>query len=298
MKRTIPFRGTGTALITPFTATGALDERALQKHVEDQIRGGVEVLIPTGTTGESVTLTDDEVAYVVEIVATTAHGRAKVFAGAGSNSTQKTIALAKRVLDAGADGVLSVSPYYNKPTQEGLYRHYAAIADAVDAPIIAYNVPGRTASNIEAATTLRIAEEIPQIVGVKEASGNFGQIMEILKHRPKNFAVWSGDDAITLPMIALGADGVISVVSNEVPRLFSDMVRLCLDGKFTEALLHHNRLLPLMNINFIESSPIPVKAALAMMGRIKEQYRLPLVPLSKKHRPALQKILDELGLMK
>ncbi|TAK57902.1 MAG: 4-hydroxy-tetrahydrodipicolinate synthase [Bacteroidetes bacterium] len=297
MKRTIPFRGTGTALVTPFTATGAIDERALTRLVEFQLAGGVEALLPTGTTGESVTLSDDEFSRVVEIVVSQVQGRVNVFAGAGSNSTAKAVTLSKHALEAGADGVLIVAPYYNKPTQEGFFRHYAAIADAIDAPIIAYNVPGRTSSNIEAATTLRIAEEIPQVVGIKEASGNFGQIMEILRNRPKNFAVWSGDDAITLPMIACGADGVVSVVSNEIPKMFSDMVRLCLKGKFNDAVKLHNRMLPLMNINFIESNPIPVKAALAMMGLIKEQYRLPLVPLSKKHKPALKKVLDELGLL-
>ena len=297
MKKTIPFRGTGTALITPFTTNDTIDEAAIKRLVEFQIQGGVEALLPTGTTGESVTLNDDEFSRVVEIVATQANGRVPVFAGAGSNSTKKCIALSKRALDAGADGVLVVGPYYNKPTPEGFFQHYAAIADAIDAPIIEYNVPGRTASNIDAATTLRIAEEIPQVVGVKEASGNFGQVMEILSHRPKNFGVWSGDDAITLPMVALGADGVVSVVSNEIPKMFSDMVRLCLKGKFSDAVKQHNKMLTLMNVNFVESNPIPVKAALAMMGKIKEVYRLPLVPLSKKHRPALKRVLVELGLI-
>jgi 4-hydroxy-tetrahydrodipicolinate synthase len=221
----------------------------------------------------------------------------KVIAGAGSNSTTKALALAKKMIGAGAHGVLSVAPYYNKPTQEGFYQHYAAIAEATDSPIIVYNVPGRTASNIEAETTLRIAEEIPNVVGIKEASGNLGQIMEILRNRPAGFGVWSGDDAITLPMVALGADGVVSVVSNEVPGMFSQMVRLCLKGKFEKATALHNRLLPLMNFNFVESNPIPVKAALAMMGMIEERYRLPLVPLSDKHRPKLKQILEELDLL-
>lgn len=297
MKRIIPFRGTGTALVTPFTTSGTIDEQAIKRLIEFQVTGGVEAILPTGTTGESVTLTDDEIARVVDLVVEQANGRVKVFAGAGSNATKKTITLAKRVIESGADGVLVVGPYYNKPTQEGFFQHYAAIAEAVDAPIIEYNVPGRTASNIEAATTLRIAEEIPQVVGVKEASGNFGQVMEILRNRPNHFAVWSGDDAITLPMISLGGDGVVSVVSNEIPKMFSAMVRLCLEGKFVQAVKQHNRMLPLMNINFIESNPIPVKAALAMMGMIKEQYRLPLVPLNKKHRPALKKVLEDLELL-
>lgn len=297
MKKKILFRGTGTALVTPFKANGFLDEKALRKLVDFQIKGGVEALLPTGTTGESVTLTDDEQARVVEVVADQADGRVRIFAGAGSNSTQKAISIAKRALKAGAEGILSVGPYYNKPTQEGYFRHYAAIAGSVDASIIVYNVPGRTASNIEAETTLRLAEEIPNIVGIKEASGNFGQIMEILRHRPKHFGVWSGDDAVTLPLAALGADGVVSVVSNEIPKMFSEMVRLCLHGKFVDASKLHNRMLDLMNFNFTESNPIPVKAALGMMGIIEEQYRLPLVPLSEKHRPRLRRILKELELI-
>ncbi len=296
MRKKILFRGTGTALVTPFKSNGFIDEKALRKLVSYQIDGGVEALLPTGTTGESVTLTDDEQARVVEVVADQAEGRVPIFAGAGSNSTQKAIALARRVLKAGADGVLSVGPYYNKPTQEGYFRHYGAIAGSIDAPIIVYNVPGRTASNIEAETILRIAEEIPNVAGVKEASGSFGQIMEILRHRPKHFGVWSGDDAITLPLVALGADGVVSVVANEAPKMFSDMVRFSLHGKFDHAVKLHNRLLDLMNFNFIESNPIPVKAALAAMGMIEEQYRLPMVPLSERHRPKLKRILKELGL--
>jgi len=293
----ILFRGTGTALVTPFTDNGGIDEPTLRRLVDFQIKGGVEALIPTGTTGESVTLTEDEITHVVGIVVDQSAGRVKVIAGAGSNSTSKTIFLAKQVVAAGADGILCVAPYYNKPTQEGLFQHYRAIAEEIDAPVIIYNVPGRTACNIDAQTTLRIAEEIPGVAGVKEASGNFGQIMEILRNRPKEFGVWSGDDAITLPMTALGADGVISVVANEVPKLFSAMVRSCLRGKFDEAIITHNKLLPLMNINFIESNPIPVKAALSMMGKIQERYRLPLVPLSGKHRPALKIILEELKLL-
>ncbi len=296
MKKKILFRGTGTALVTPFKSNGFLDEKSLRKLVEYQIANGVEALLPTGTTGESVTLTDDEQARVIEVVVDQADGRVPIIAGAGSNATQKAITLARRVLKAGADGVLSVGPYYNKPTQEGYFRHYAAIAGAIEAPMIVYNVPGRTASNIEAETLLRLAEEIPNIAGVKEASGNLGQIMEILRHRPKHFGVWSGDDAITLPLVALGADGVVSVVSNEVPKMFSDMVRLCLHGKFDQAARIHNRLLDLMNFNFVESNPIPVKAALAMMGMIEEQYRLPMLPLSDRHRPKLRKILKELDL--
>ena len=265
MKRTLLFKGTGTALVTPFTTNGKVDEAALKKIIEYQIKGGVEAILPTGTTGESVTLTEEEQEQVVSIVVKHARGRVKIIAGAGSNSTSKAIDHAKNALKAGADGILSVAPYYNKPTQEGFYQHYAAIASEIDAPIVIYNVPGRTSSNIESATTLRLAEKFPNIAGIKEASGNFGQIMEIIRHRPKGFGVWSGDDAIALPLIALGSDGIVSVVSNEVPKLFSDMVRLCLKGNFSQALKIQYKLLDLMNFNFIESSPIPVKAVLAQM---------------------------------
>lgn len=296
MKKMI-FRGTGTAIVTPFRSDGSIDERALRRLVDFQIKGGVEAILPTGTTGESVTLTDAEQERVIAIVVDQARGRVKVVAGAGSNATQKAVGLARQARNAGADGILSVGPYYNKPTQEGYFRHYAAIADAVDLPIIVYNVPTRTASNIEAATTLRIAEEIPRVVGVKEASGNIVQMMEILRSRPRGFAVYSGDDQFTLPLMSLGAEGVVSVVSNEVPKEFSTMVRYCIEGKFEKATTLHNRLLPLMNVNFIESNPIPVKAALAMMGKIGEHYRLPMVPLSKKHRPLLRSVLLDLGLL-
>jgi 4-hydroxy-tetrahydrodipicolinate synthase len=296
MKRKLLFRGTGTALITPFRNNGSIDEAALRTLVDRQLKGSVEALLPTGTTGESATLTEDEQARVVAIVAEQVNGRVPVIAGAGSNATAKAISLSRRMLAAGADAILSVGPYYNKPTPEGYFRHFAAIAEAIDAPVVVYNVPGRTASNIDAATTLRLAEEVPSIAGIKEASANFAQIMEILKHRPKQFGVWSGDDALTLPLVALGADGVVSVVSNQAPAEFSSMVRFCLKGDFVKATALHNRLLDLMNFNFIESNPIPVKCALAMLGLIGENYRLPLVPLSAKHRPKLKAILRDAGL--
>jgi len=295
MRKNLLFRGTGTALVTPFMKNGTVDEQAIRRLVQRQLKGGVEALLPTGTTGESVTLDEDEQQRVVEIVADETNGRIPVIAGAGTNSTGKTISLAHRMLAAGADGVLCVGPYYNKPTQEGYYRHYASIADALDAPLIVYNVPGRTAGNIGAETTLRIAEEIPAVAGIKEASANLGQIMEILRNRPDNFGVWSGDDAITLPISVLGADGVVSVVSNVVPGLFSKMVRLCLEGDYARALKIHNRLLPLMNFDFVESNPIPVKAVLAELHLIEEVYRLPLVRLGAAHRPLLKKILAGLG---
>jgi 4-hydroxy-tetrahydrodipicolinate synthase len=296
MKRNILFRGTGTAIVTPFTETGDVDIRSLKKLVDRQISGGVEAIIPAGTTGESVTLSESEHLQVVNTVVEWAHGKVKVIAGAGSNATGKTITIARRVIAEGADAILSVTPYYNKPTQEGLYQHYAAIASAIDAPIILYNVPGRTACTMEVSTMLRLADEFPHIAGVKEASGNFAAIMDILRRRPKGFGVWSGDDAITLPLMALGADGVISVVSNEVPKQFSNMVRFCLQGRFNQALKIHNELLRLMQFNFVESSPIPVKAVLAEMGLIGEYYRLPLVRMNDKNKPTMKNILKELRL--
>jgi 4-hydroxy-tetrahydrodipicolinate synthase len=297
MKRTPIFRGTGTALVTPFDSRGGVDLRALARLVKFQADGGVEAILPVGTTGESVTLTEAEQAVVIATVRERAPKRIKIIAGAGSNSTAKSVQLAKAAERAGADGLLVVGPYYNKPTQEGFYRHYAEVASATALPVIMYNVPGRTASNIAAATTLRLARDFPTINGVKEASGNFEQIMEILRGRPKGFGVWSGDDSITLALMALGADGVVSVVSNEAPREFSTMVRLCLRKKYDAALKIHNRLLPLMTANFIESSPIPVKAALAMMGMIGERYRLPLVPMGKENRKKFAGVLKGLGLV-
>ncbi len=292
MKRKILFRGTGTALVTPFKTSGEIDSEALKKLVDFQIEKGVEAIIPAGTTGESASLSEAEQLSLINLVVQQANNRVKIIAGAGANDTSKAIKLAKLAYSTGVDAVLSVAPYYNKPTQEGIFRHYQMIAEEV--PIIIYNVPGRTSVNIEAETTLRIAEEIPNVIGIKEASGNISQIMEILRNRPAGFGVWSGDDAITLPLIALGADGVISVVSNEIPDIFSKMVRLALNGKYEEAKKIHYKILPLMNFNFIESNPIPVKAVLAEMKMIEEVYRLPLVPLSDKHRNKMLKILKEL----
>ncbi len=297
MTRKPLFRGTGTALVTPFDKHGEVDLASLASLVRFQVAGGVEAILPVGTTGESVTLTEAEQAIVIATVRERAPRSVKVIAGAGSNSTAKTVQLARAAARAGADGILCVAPYYNKPTQEGFYRHYAEIASATDLPIILYNVPGRTASNMTAATTLRLAKDIPLINGIKEASGNMDQIMEILSRRPKGFGVWSGDDSFTFPLVALGADGIVSVVSNEVPREFSRMVRLALDGRYAAALKIHNRLLPLMSANFIESNPIPVKAALAMMGRIEARYRLPLVPMGAENLKIFSRILRDLKLI-
>lgn len=297
MAKRKPFQGTGTALVTPFKKDGSLDEKSLRRLVDFQIKNGVEALIPVGTTGESPTLTYKEHYRVFDIVIDQANGRAKIFAGTGSNSTEEAIEQSKHAKKAGADAALVVGPYYNKPTQDGYFQHYRAIADAVDIPIIVYNVPGRTGGNIEASTILKMASEIPAIMAVKEASGNMAQIMEIARNKPRGFSLLSGDDALTLPMMSLGGDGCISVVANETPKDFSDMVRFCLKGQWDNALSLHNKLLPLMNINFIEANPIPVKAALAMMGLIEEVYRLPLVPIGDKNREKLKTVLKDFALL-
>ncbi|HTR98747.1 MAG TPA: 4-hydroxy-tetrahydrodipicolinate synthase [Bacteroidota bacterium] len=297
-RRTLLFRGTGTALVTPFRKDGGVVEVVLRVLVDRLIKAGVVALVPVGSTGEGATLNEEEQAHVIESVVEQAHGRVPVIAGASSNATVRAVALAKEAKHRGADAILTVAPFYNKPTQEGLYQHFSAIADAVEMPIVVYNVPGRTASNIEAATQLRLAEEIPYIAGVKEASGNLAQIMEVLHHRPAGFGVWSGDDNLTLPLVALGADGIISVVSNEVPKEFGDMVRAALKGKYEKARELHFRLLHLMNVNFVESNPIPVKAAMAKMDLLEEVYRLPLTPLSDASRAKLEKTLKQLRLVK
>jgi 4-hydroxy-tetrahydrodipicolinate synthase len=277
-------------------ADGTVDEGALRSLVEFQITNGVNGVVPCGTTGESATLNHAEHHHVMDVVVEQAAGRVPVIIGAGSNSTREAISLTQHARAIGANAVLSIAPYYNKPTQEGFYQHYKAITESVEIPIFVYNVPGRTGSNITAETTLRIAELLG-IAGIKEASGNIQQIMEILRHRPPQFTVLSGDDALTLPLMALGADGAISVVANEAPLLFSSMVRLCLEEKFSEARVVHEELLKLMSLNFIESNPIPVKSALAMMGMIEEAYRLPLTPMSGEHRFAVRRALEELHLL-
>jgi len=291
-------RGCATALVTPFTANGSIDDERMRALVDRQIRGGINLLVPCGTTGESATMTEEEDAHVIAVTIQIARGRAKVIAGAGSNSTAAAIDYSKRFRDLGADAVLQVAPYYNKPTQEGLYAHFSAIARAVpDVPIMLYNVPGRTSSNIAAGTTLRLARDSENIVAIKEASGNLSQIMEILRERPANFSVLSGDDAVTLPLIALGGDGIVSVASNEAPDLMSQMTNLALEGKWDEARRLHYRLLRLMETNFIESSPGPVKAAMAMMGLLEENFRLPLVPVTEKSRAKIREVIAELGLL-
>jgi len=290
------WQGTYTALVTPFRADGALDEDRLRGLVDFQLEGKVEGIVPCGTTGEGATLTADEQVRVVEIVVERAGGRARVVAGAGGNATAAVIALAKRHRAAGADAILSVVPYYNKPTQAGMLAHFGAVADALDVPVVLYNVPGRTSANMRAETTLRLAEHA-NVAAVKEASGDLVQVAEILRERPEGFSVLSGEDNLTLPIVALGGDGVISVVSNEVPKEMAEMVRAGLAGDLAEARRLHYRLLGLMNANFYETNPQPVKAALAMMGRLEEHLRLPLVPLSEATRPRLRAHLVDLGLL-
>jgi 4-hydroxy-tetrahydrodipicolinate synthase len=292
-------RGCATALVTPFTANGAVDEERLRTLIEYQIAGGVKLLVPCGTTGESATMTDEEDQRVIKLTIEVARGRAHTIAGTGSNSTAAAIEYSHMAQTLGADAVLLVAPYYNKPTQEGLYAHFRAIAQAINGlPVVIYNVPGRTSCNIAAETTLRLACDCENIVAIKEASGNLSQIMEILRRRPEGFRVLSGDDSLTFPLMALGADGLISVAANEAPELMSRMINLALDEKWAEARELHFRLLPLMETNFIESSPGPVKAALAMMGLIEENYRLPLVPVQTKSRARVREVLVEVGLLK
>jgi 4-hydroxy-tetrahydrodipicolinate synthase len=277
-----PLTGCGTALVTPFTAAGGVDEAAVRRLVEWQIAEGIHFLVPCGSTGEAATLTPAEQRRVVEITVEVAEGRVPIVAGAGSNDTARAIALSLEMQAAGATHLLHVSPAYNKPPQRGIIAHFLAIADAVDLPIVVYNVPGRTASNIEARTTLALAEH-PRIVAIKEASGNLAQVTEILRNRPTGFSVLSGDDALTLAVMAAGGEGVISVVSNATPRLMARLVDLCAAGDFAEARALAMRLTPWFEAAFIDSNPIPVKAALAMMGRIENVLRLPLVPLGEGH---------------
>ncbi len=291
-------RGCGTALVTPFKQDGSLDLHAQRALVEWQIDSGIDFLVPCGTTGETPTLTHDEWIQVIESTIEAAKGRVPIVAGATSNNTAEAVAKAKEVAAIrGVDAILTASPYYNKPTQEGQYQHFKAIAEAVDKPLVLYNVPGRTAANIETATLLRLAE-IANIVAVKEASGNLAQIMEICNQKPDTFSVLSGDDALTLPILSVGGVGLISVASNQVPKELAAMVHAALNNDWPTARSLHGRLLNLMNANFIESNPGPVKAVLAMMGRLEEVYRLPMVPLRPENRTRLEKIAMQAGVLK
>ncbi len=291
-----PWTGCGTALVTPFTKSGDLDEPALRRLTRRQVEAGIHFLVPCGTTGESPTLTPRERVRVVETVIEESAGRVPVLAGAGGNNTAEVIEMAEEMKRAGANGILSVTPYYNKPSQEGLFQHYRAISDRVGLPIIVYNVPSRTGCNVEVATLVRLAG-LTGIVGVKEASGNMTQICEVCRSVPDTFVVLSGDDALTLPAMAVGARGIISVASNEVPADMAQLVETAESGDFTRARTLHARLMPLMQINFVEANPIPVKAAMAMMGLLEERYRLPLVSPSDQARARLAAVLRNFGLI-
>jgi 4-hydroxy-tetrahydrodipicolinate synthase len=290
------FIGTGTALVTPFRTDGSLDGTALRGLIKRQIDAGVDFLVPCGTTGESPTLTHEEHLRIVEIAVEVAVGKVPVLAGAGGYNTGEVIALARELAALGVDGILSVTPYYNKPTQEGLYQHYRAIAEAVPLPIILYSVQGRTGVNIEPATVKRLAQ-IENIIGIKEASGNISQMAAILNVVPDDFIVLSGDDAITLPLAALGGRGVISVISNEIPAEMSQLTRLALQGDFPGAREIHRRYHPLMEVNFVESNPIPVKAALAEMSLLEPVWRLPLVAPKAENQARIRAVLASLGLV-
>ena len=290
-------RGCGTALITPFKPDGSLDEAALRDLVRWQVESGIGFLVPCGTTGETPTLSHEEWLRVVDLTIETAGGRVPIMAGATSNDTRVAVANAKEISSRpGVDYVLTATPYYNKPTQEGIYQHFTAIAEASTKPLILYNIAGRTGTNIETSTLLLLAEN-PNIIGVKEASGNIAQIAEVCASVPEDFLVFSGDDAITLAVIGLGGVGIVSVASNEIPAEMSRMTNAALANKWDEARLLFRKYLPLMQGNFIESSPGPVKAVLAMMGRIEEVYRLPLVPVKKETRAKLEKVAAEVGLL-
>ena len=300
----IKFFGSIPAIVTPFKKDGSLDLLALDKLVEYQLASSIDGIVVAGSTGEAATLNEDEYVTIIKTVVKKVAGKVPVIAGAGSNDTKKAVLFSKLAKSAGADALLHVTPYYNKPTPNGLVLHYKEIAKAVDLPIILYNVPGRTGSNVSPSVIVRIAREVPSVVAVKEASGSLNQMMEIInevKNGPKefqNFVVLAGDDAIALPLIAAGGKGCISVVCNEVPKLFSDMIHLALDGKMKKAEELHYKLLELMNMNFIESNPIPVKAALSIMGFIENNLRLPLTPLEEKNRILVEKVLKNLKLIK
>lgn len=290
-----PFTGCGTALVTPFRTDGSLDEAAVTRLARRQIDAGIHFLVPCGTTGEVPTLTDAEQVRVVQLVVAEAKGQVPVLAGAGGYNTHEVIQAARRLRDAGANGILSVTPYYNKPTPEGLYQHYRAIAEAVGLPIVVYNVPGRTGCNVDPATLLRLSG-IPNIAGVKEASGNVTQMCEICAAVPDDFIVLSGDDALTLPLMAIGGRGIVSVASNEIPAEMSRLVELAERGDFAAARALHQRLLPLMQVNFIESNPIPVKSAMATLGLLEEVYRLPMVPPRPASKQKIDAVLQSLGI--
>jgi 4-hydroxy-tetrahydrodipicolinate synthase len=291
-------RGCGTAIVTPFKADGSIDEPALRSFVDWQVTEGIDFLVPCGTTGETPTLTKDEWLRVINITIEVVNGRVPIVAGATSNCTWEAVERAQAVAKIkGVDYILSASPYYNKPTQEGQYQHFKAIAEAVDKPIMLYNVPGRTSVNIEVATLVRLAE-LKNIVAVKEASGSISQIADVVAAVPKDFLVFSGDDALTLPVISLGGVGIVSVASNEIPKEMSQMTRAALENRWDDARQLERKFLALMQANFIESNPMPVKAVLAMMGKMEENYRLPMLKMKSDTRAKLQKIAEACGVVK
>jgi 4-hydroxy-tetrahydrodipicolinate synthase len=290
------FRGCGTAMVTPFRNDLSLDEDALRRLIRRQIAAGINFLVPCGTTGESPTLTHEEHLRVVAVTIEEAKGKVPVLAGAGGYDTHKVIEMAREIERMGANGILSVTPYYNKPTQEGLYHHYKAIASAISLPIILYNVPPRTNVNIEPATLRRLAE-IDNIIGIKEASGNIAQMTQVIQQVPEQFIVLSGDDALTLPLVAMGGRGLISVTSNEIPAEMTRLVQMCLAGEFVTARALQRKLLPLIEVNFIETNPGPVKAAMAEMGLLEPAWRLPMVPPRPENLAKIRTVLESLSLL-
>lgn len=296
MSRLDELRGCGTAIVTPFQLDETIDEAAFRRLVDFQIEGGVDFLVACGTTGESVTLSQDEQSRVVELTIEQAAGRVPVVAGAGGYNTRELIEKIAHYQGLGVDAILSVTPYYNKPMQEGLYQHYRALAESTDLPIILYSVQGRTACNLEPATVARLAE-IENIIGIKEASGNISQIGEIASLVPEHFRIFAGDDSVALPTAALGGVGVISVASNLIPRPVSDLCHASIEGRFEEARRLNRLLTPVFKAMFIESNPIPVKAALAMLGMIEEVYRLPMTPISPANRAKLAAVLGDAGVL-
>ena len=290
------FKGVYTAIVTPFNDDNKIDEQALRKLVDFQIAKGVQGIVPVGTTGESPTLDHEEHHRVIEIVIDQVKGRVPVIAGTGSNCTDEAIRLTEKAKKAGATASLQVAPYYNKPTQEGFYRHFTAVADSVDLPIIVYNIPGRSGKNIENSTMLELTKH-KNIVAVKEASGNITQIMDLISKKPDDFTVLSGDDNLVFPILALGGMGVISVASNLVPDRMAEFVGSALEGNWTKARKMHYELLPLFRAIFIETNPIPIKAALAIKGMIRENYRLPMCRMSDEHRKALKAVLGDLKIL-
>lgn len=289
-------QGVYTALVTPFNLDGTIDEKALRELVDFQVAEGISGLVPVGTTGESPTLTHDEHHRVIELVTEQTAGRVPVIAGTGSNSTEEAIRLTKHAKGAGVDYTLQVAPYYNKPSQEGFYRHFCALADAVDLPVIIYNIPGRTGKNIENSTMLRLAKH-PGIIGVKEASGDLSQMMEIIAHTDDDFAVFSGDDNLGLPLIAAGGDGIISVAANIIPAAMEEMVKALLEGRMEDGRALHYRFFSFFKGMFLDTNPIPVKYALSRVGRVIESYRLPLCPMEDQLKTQLDRIMEDLKII-